>query len=496
MSALGKKKRTTGLPGNCFSETGFPFSSGKVNSGALSLTSMGNSPFRSTLYRRGWRGVIYAVLMVIGIAGWAQFARKNSVSKGPRAVGLLMIPAKGKPRLIPIAIMVDGRFYDAGAYKANPVPMALESGTVYEAERTGESVGLFTINQDLQQKNNWIAEGTYHANGEQVASSGHKAETKPREETDEGPPKLKRPGSESKPATAAPESKPASPASQSKPAPLPPQNTTTSAAPAPKPEPEATPEDPNVPRLRRGKAEKSTEDEESVSIALKPTTPAKPNGVASSAANSSATPQAAADVQAIPAISDAAGPEPHPYKYEMSPGEEEGFRLKMLAMAGDELRKQAKAFQTTAPGGSAVSPSTARQRRLTPKTSSKPPQLTFDDVQLRVFDVSASNEPVIVFTATAHPPQTGKQEMKAADYYVTLVTRSDIYGELRKLLSVITDSDHLDVNPRMQLIDAVDADGDSRGELLFRQISDAGTAYAIYRVHPDRLWSLYEGTPQ
>jgi hypothetical protein len=47
----------------------------------------------------------------------------------------------------------------------------------------------------------------------------------------------------------------------------------------------------------------------------------------------------------------------------------------------------------------------------------------------------------------------------------------------------------------MELIDAVDADGDGRGELLFRQTSDAGSAYAIYRVTADRLWSLYEGTP-
>ena len=197
----------------------------------------------------------------------------------------------------------------------------------------------------------------------------------------------------------------------------------------------------------------------------------------------------------IPAISDADGPEAHPYKYEMSPAEEEGFRLKMLAMAGDELRKQSKAFETKAPASAA--PTTGvRQRRPGAKANPKPPQPTFEDVQLRVFDVAASNEPVIVLTATAHPPQSSKEETKVADYYITLVTRSDIYGELRKLLSVVTDSDHLDVNPRMQLIDAVDADGDGRGELLFRQISDAGTAYAIYRVHPDQLWSLYTGTPQ
>jgi hypothetical protein len=47
----------------------------------------------------------------------------------------------------------------------------------------------------------------------------------------------------------------------------------------------------------------------------------------------------------------------------------------------------------------------------------------------------------------------------------------------------------------MELIDAVDADGDGRGELLFRRTFDDGSAYAIYRVTADRLWPLYEGTP-
>jgi len=47
----------------------------------------------------------------------------------------------------------------------------------------------------------------------------------------------------------------------------------------------------------------------------------------------------------------------------------------------------------------------------------------------------------------------------------------------------------------MELIDAVDADGDGRGELLFRRTFDDGSAYAIYRVTRDGLWPLFEGTP-
>ena len=65
--------------------------------------------------------------------------------KGPRALGLIELPAKGKPHFIPIAILVNGTFYDASAYKADPVPMALWSETVYEGLRTGVSQGLFTV---------------------------------------------------------------------------------------------------------------------------------------------------------------------------------------------------------------------------------------------------------------------------------------------------------------------------------------------------------------
>jgi hypothetical protein len=59
----------------------------------------------------------------------------------------------------------------------------------------------------------------------------------------------------------------------------------------------------------------------------------------------------------------------------------------------------------------------------------------------------------------------------------------------------VTDTSHLDVIPQMELIDAVDVDGDGRGELLFRQVSDAGTAFVVYRVIGNQLYALFQGTP-
>ena len=63
-------------------------------------------------------------------------------------------------------------------------------------------------------------------------------------------------------------------------------------------------------------------------------------------------------------------------------------------------------------------------------------------------------------------------------------------------MAEVTDQRHLDEFPRLELIDAVDVDGDGRGELLFREISDAGTAWAVYRAAADQLYPLFEGKPQ
>ena len=193
-----------------------------------------------------------------------------------------------------------------------------------------------------------------------------------------------------------------------------------------------------------------------------------------------ATAAAKAVVQIIPAISDAGGPDPRPYTYEVKPEEEASYRAKMLDLAATEVRARMKT----------AAPMSAAAKRRAP-VASKPSQPSFDDVQLRIFDLSNSNQPVLVLSAQAHLPGEDMNEPKE----ITLVARTNLEGELRRLFFSETDSRHLDVEPRMELIDAVDADGDGRGELLFRRTSDEGSAYGIYRVTADQLWPLYEGTP-
>jgi hypothetical protein len=63
---------------------------------------------------------------------------------------------------------------------------------------------------------------------------------------------------------------------------------------------------------------------------------------------------------------------------------------------------------------------------------------------------------------------------------------------MHKLYAGVTDRFHLDLTPRLELVDAVDADGDGRGELLFRETSDSGSGWVIYRATADKLWKMYD----
>ncbi|MGA9542108.1 MAG: hypothetical protein WBQ85_00955 [Candidatus Sulfotelmatobacter sp.] len=479
-------------------------------------------------------------------------AKKKPV-KGPRAVALLQLTG-GKATLIPIAILVDGKFYDASEYKADPVPMALDSGTVYEAEESGDSLGLFTVSGALHSKTPgaaqpWFGAGSYVLNGTVPANAPHKAENVPvglNSGDNDSPPRLTREKSSKPAAPASPSSGSAGSAPAS---PAPPSSTspsTTSAgtgssgqaaganAPTTTPvggssgggapavqtpgvpsasgkpadqsakqqmPPTAAPTSPGQtspgsqapasqgqaaqgqtdyyrPTLRRGKPTEGPPPDVDVEAAPKT---GKPDSPASAAT-------AAVPVKLVPAISDAGGPEPKSYKYFWKTGEEDERRNQMLALAGAEIQAYVKALaRNQIPANPPAKAASARY-----KAPAKPIQPVLENVQFHAFDVWSNNQIVMILTADAHFPSAPGATAEPEEYSITLVTRTDIYGDLRKLYSGVTDKFHLDVTPRMELIDVVDADGDGRGELLFRETTDAGKGYAIYRAGADKLFKMFD----
>jgi hypothetical protein len=558
------------------------FSQGKMIS-SIANAGLGRLPIPKILYRTAFL-VALSVSMVGSAAivtaqedrpeimpGERKAPRKKDA--GPRAVALLQLSPGDKVSLVPVAILINGKFWDASAYKAAPVPMALEPGTVYEVERTGSSQGLFTVNTALHSNavnspTPWIATGAWVPAGTETAKKALEAEAVPVGiDTSDAPPRLtKNPSKETPSTSTAPAAEPSAPSNSagsssgtnsgdepprlSRPASPPASSasaspsSTPASAPAPgdskgsstsagsnSPQPGSnqtgsnqpksastgpqsgstpppvksetakptdrpnTPEsdsgatEANRPRLRRGKPAESFANEDVPGYTKLGVAPSSITATAVAAKTTAAkTPAPNGPVQLIPAISDAAGPDPHSYGFEWLKGEEGERRQQMIALAKEQLRAylSAQAKATITPKSAA----TPASRRAATK---KLPEPILSDVQMTAYDLWATNQPVVVFSAQAQMPlPAGQSAPDALQYSILLVAYPDIYNNFHKLYAGVTDKYHLDLTPRLELIDAVDADGDGRGELLFRETSDAGRGWVIYRATADKLWKMYD----
>lgn len=476
-------------------------------------------------------------------------ARKKDA--GPRAIAVLRMGDKGKSSLVPIAILIDGKFWDATVYKADPVPMALESGTVYEAERSGSSLGLFTVGSALHSNSPnaqapWIGTGTWKPTGSEPPKPVLKANITPVGiDSDDAPPRLTHEPAKAAPASTTPASTPApassptattsspsgssdsdepprlnrpSSSSSQPPAGSAPsgqsstadQSETKSGAPADSKSGQAKPEaksndtksnvpasdsgadEANRPILRRGKPAESFADEDVPGYSKPGAT-----GASSSSASDGKIVEAKAaqtDVKLIPAISDAAGPIPHPYTFEWIKGEEEDRSKQIIALA----KQQVQAY-VIAEDRATITPTHPQPSK---HTAIKVKEPLLDNEQVIAYDLWNSNQPIMVLSAQAHlpPPSPGAPHSQVASglqYSVTLVAYPDIYNNLHVLYSGVTDKFHLDLKPQLDLIDAVDADGDGRGELLFRETTDMGTGWVIYRATADKLYKIFDSlTPE
>jgi hypothetical protein len=473
----------------------------------------------------------------------------------PRAVAVVQLNGD-KGTLIPVAILINGRFFDASAYKADPVPMALESGTVYELEQGGDSQGLFTVNGALHSKVTgsaypWVGTGSFLAPGKDAPKDTRKAEDVPigLKDTDTGdaPPRLTRQeSSKSGASSSGGSSSPAGGNEKSGTASAPSasgggsassaggtSSTRTSpsgnsggssgqdgsksaSAPAgdkseqggkqkssPQSSPQASAGQPSSgkaaeksasgtssggsdnnyyrPVLRRGKpTTEAPPDEEDNVVAKK---------IAETGTTGSSLGTSANGEKVLAAISDSAGPEPSSYKVFWKPGEEDERRGQMIALAQKEVR--AYAAQLVKDQIPAETPK-PRAGSAKGKSSTKKAEPVLNDVEFRGFDLWLNNQPVMILTAQASIPGAESSPGIPESYSVTVVARTDIYGDLQKLYSAVTDKFHLDVTPRLQLVDVVDADGDGRGELLFQETTDVGKGYLIYRATADRLWKMFD----
>src|SRR3954471_23238704 len=299
---------------------------------------------RRKLYPTSHYRVISAALMFAvffsATSVSAQYGKTRKEHKGPRAIAVIEFPQGSKdpktpvkyaPRLIPGIILNNGKYFDADAYMATPVPWAIQPGTVYEAREAGESKGLFTIRgASADKEKNWIASGVWdsaeaiaaRAEAKRKADEAKKAREAALKEQakDTGPPKLKRGGGAD---PKQPGAKPVPPA------------------------PPATDDDPDRPRMRRGAADEQTpgaakqpetpEAADPNAPELKRGKPAKDSPLVNAPPAPKQSPVQLSNNKLLAAISDATPDEDRSFLFPWKPEEEKRLTNLMRDLAVEEL---------------------------------------------------------------------------------------------------------------------------------------------------------------
>ena len=368
-------------------------------------------------------------------------------------------------RLIPIAIFDGENYQPGGLYLAEPAPLAVESGTVYELEKTGTPEGLVDLDSAAKVSGEWIGLGKWHP---------EIAPPRPKLLASKNPPTVvkdadsDRPHFAHRPAPAAagsgPESKPDTDTAKNTPPPVDPERPTLrrrpaqDAAKASTSQPEApvtatANTDPDRPKLSYGRPENLETIAE----------PAKLEG----------TP---ADLKQMVAISDVKEGEPHPFVYQWAdPADAAKMKSAMEVLAQKAVATQQSAQQIGTPEKKTVKTRSVRSKRRKPAAApAKPPLPALMDESFQAYELSYSGGATLVFTAKTADANDPK--------YVTLIAQPDFYGNPRVLFQQVTSEDMLDITPRMGLIDAVDTDGDNRAELIFELRGKTQRQFAIYRV--------------
>jgi hypothetical protein len=176
------------------------------------------------------------------------------------------------------------------------------------------------------------------------------------------------------------------------------------------------------------------------------------------------------------AVSDAGGPEPRPFAFRAKAGELDQLQAMMEKLARAELDKQRKAPE---PPEKRTTTTRGHSHAPTPRLS-----LQLQNAKLGTFDVNYDNAPIVVYSASANVDGVKK--------YITVAAWEEIDSSMRKIFAQVTDDQHLDVYPRLEVIDAVDASGNGRGELLFRAYGDQGSRFVLYHPGPDSLNLLFD----
>ena len=404
-------------------------------------------------------------------------------------------------RLIPICIFDGQDLQDASVYMAQPAPLALESDVEYQLMNDGRPVGLFDISGAANQLGLWVGEGAWKPLPKPKAPAAQLARIDADNDAQSDEPVLHRKRHADDPGATAPAPDPDRPtlhkggdASGSSSGD---SSGTDANSPAPdpdrpilKPAPDsssASTDDSNKGKKQKKNSDDDTAYVEDVATVTDPNRPHLFHGKASGY-DAPLLPSLVGlppDMHQEVAVSDAVNRPLHVWDYSWaSPDDREKMKAGMEDLARTALGLAPAAAATPAKTASKTSAAHKPTRMKLP-----PPPAPLDDEKFRVFELAYGSGATMVLSAhTDGADGTTK--------FVTLVGQPDLYGNVAVLFKNVTDSAHLDDNPRLHLIDAVDAKADNRGDLLFELRGATQRQFALYRVLRGEMTRIFLTSPQ
>jgi hypothetical protein len=389
-------------------------------------------------------------------------------------------------RLVPVSLFDGVHLQDGGLYLARPVPLALDSGTEYEVEGAGRPQGWFDIDGAREIGSDWFGFGNWKPYVPPPPKKLHPSRNPPTvvrdKSADEDKPHFVRrdqsAGSSNTSGTGS-------------------TGSASSGKTSDKTQASSAPVDPDRPRLRRRPEDSAPTQQqtaaapESPSKATDPDRPhlthGKPEDLKNEPKPLELTPVAMGQTVAV---SDANNVGTQSFAFEWSSPEDaanarkelEAEAVKLLAAAAPApssgVTTTKKAAVTT---HHATARKTAQRRKAKPLETPSP----LTDVQFNAFALTYGSGATLVLTARE----------AASTRSIAVIALQDIYGKIQVLWHSITDDTHLDVTPRMKLVDAVDPRGDGRANLLFEQRNDTDRRFALYAVGATEAEQVFATDP-
>lgn len=466
--------------------------------------------------RRGW-------LFLMGAGGllptwmWAQTHVMKKPETVVRAVGVYeWVGEDGKPsasRLVPVSVYINKQLEDAGVYLARPVPLALETGTVFAVEQAGATRGTLELAYarhvqaagDAETNDGWLGYGAFKpkpkepvfaakksgplpqvavngGKGPHFSSKGEDGAAKKSEVdrstavgggTTVSAPDMDQPGGQEKSSGGQEKSADERKSGSNDAGSVDPKDdadrptlkkrTPAQAKTAKKERDQASVtgvgalnDDPDRPNLHRGKPVTKMEEEDL------PPLKGLPPGMHQEVA-----------------VSDAANRPEHLF---MRSWESEAERKEVLAKMEELARVRLTQYEVesgvrpaapaAASSASVAAAGTKARRRVVALSG---PSAVLTGEVLNGYVLSYGGAATYVYVA---------QSQGAADVmrYVTVVAQQEPQGALKVALSSVTDAMHLDRTPWLRLVDAVDAEASNRASLLFELRAQGTRQFALYRV--------------